>query len=327
MDELLKSKKTNNREALIIKSISGEYDCYFDDGSIETCKPLGIFRLNKITPKVGDHVMVSDGMISKIMDRKNDFVRPVVANISKNFIVTSVVEPDLNLNLLDRLIAITEYNDIEGVLLFTKFDLVSDKGLLDDLNKVVDYYKSIGYKVFFTNAELQSDEAAAIVENNKVLEEIGDNICVLSGQSGVGKSTFINTITELNLKTGEISKALGRGKHTTRHTELIRIGDGWVADTPGFGSIDFSMDEVSLSHSFVEFFKTKCKYNGCLHLNEPGCMVKEKVKSGEIRKSRYDNYQLFIKEIRNEVVEYNKKEKKQEVVAYYKNFNSKGQKR
>lgn len=317
MDELLKSnKELNNKEALIIKSISGEYDCYFDDGSIETCKPLGIFRLNKITPKVGDHVMVSDGMICKVLDRKNDFVRPVVANISKNFIVTSVVEPDLNLNLLDRLIAITEYNDIEGVLLFTKFDLVKDQALLEDLNKVVDYYKSIGYKVF-----------KLPVESNKVLEEIGDNICVLSGQSGVGKSTFINTITELNLKTGEISKALGRGKHTTRHTELIRIGNGWVADTPGFGSIDFSMDEVSLSHSFVEFFKTKCKYNGCLHLNEPGCMVKEKVKSGEIKKSRYDNYQLFIKEIRNEVVEYNKKEKKQEVVAYYKNYNSKGQRK
>lgn len=317
MDELLKSnKELNNKEALIIKSISGEYDCYFDDGSVETCKPLGIFRLNKITPKVGDHVMVSDGKISKIMDRKNDFVRPVVANISKNFIVTSVVEPDLNLNLLDRLIAITEYNDIEGVLLFTKFDLVKDQALLEDLNKVVDYYKSIGYKVF-----------KLPVESNKVLEEIGDNICVLSGQSGVGKSTFINTITELNLKTGEISKALGRGKHTTRHTELIRIGNGWVADTPGFGSIDFSMDEVSLSHSFVEFFKTKCKYNGCLHLNEPGCMVKEKVKSGEIKKSRYDNYQLFIKEIRNEVEEYNKKEKKQEVVAYYKNYNSKGQRK
>lgn len=317
MDELLKSnKELNNKEALIIKSISGEYDCYFDDGSVETCKPLGIFRLNKITPKVGDHVMVSDGMICKVLDRKNDFVRPVVANISKNFIVTSVVEPDLNLNLLDRLIAITEYNDIEGVLLFTKFDLVKDEVLLDDLNKVVDYYKSIGYKAFKLPEE-----------SEKVIDEIGDNICVLSGQSGVGKSTFINTITELNLKTGEISKALGRGKHTTRHTELIRIGNGWVADTPGFGSIDFSMDEVSLSHSFVEFFKTKCKYNGCLHLNEPGCMVKEKVKSGEIRKSRYDNYQLFIKEIRNEVVEYNKKEKKQEVVAYYKNFNSKGQRK
>ena len=220
------------------------------------------------------------------------------------------------MNLLDRLIAITEYNDIEGVLLFTKFDLVKDQELLLDLNKVVDYYKSIGYKAFKLPEE-----------SGKVIDEIGNNICVLSGQSGVGKSTFINAITELNLKTGEISKALGRGKHTTRHTELIRIGNGWVADTPGFGSIDFSMDEVSLSHSFVEFFKTKCKYNGCLHLNEPGCMVKEKVKSGEIKKSRYDNYQLFIKEIRNEVVEYNKKEKKQEVVAYYKNYNSKGQRK
>lgn len=298
---------------LIIKSISGDYDCYLEDGSIITCKPLGIFRLNKITPKVGDYVKIENGKIASIEKRKNDFERPVVANIQKNFIVTSVVEPDLNLNLLDRLISITEYNGIEAILLFTKMDLVKTKEIKDKLDDIFNYYRNIGYKVY-----LLPD-----IDKEKVIKEINNNICVLSGQSGVGKSTFINDVTGLNIKTDEISKVLGRGKHTTRHTELIRINDGWIADTPGFGNIELKLDEVSLSHTFVEFFKCKCKYNGCLHLKEPGCLVLEKVEKGEILKSRYDNYLQFIKEIRDEVVEYNKKEKKPEVMAYYKKMQKK----
>lgn len=301
-------------KGLIIKSISGDYDCYLEDGNIITCKPLGIFRLNKITPKVGDYVIIENGKIAKIEERKNDFERPVVANISKNFIVTSVVEPDLNLNLLDRLISITEYNDIEAILLFTKMDLVDkDSEKEKYLNDIFDYYKKIGYKVYLLPE----------IDKDKVIDEIKNNICVLSGQSGVGKSTFINAVTGLNIKTDEISKVLGRGKHTTRHTELIRINDGWIADTPGFGNIELKIDEVSLSQSFVEFFRCKCKYNGCLHLKEPGCEVLNKLKDGEILKSRYDNYVQFIKEIRDEIVEYNKKEKKPEVMAYYKKMQKK----
>jgi len=310
------NESIDNKKGLIIKSISGEYDCYLEDGTIVTCKPLGIFRLNKETPKVGDHVIVSHNSIVKIEKRKNDFIRPVVANITKNFIVTSVKEPDLNLNLLDRLISVSEYNDIETILIFTKNDLVVEEEEKKKLHQIYEYYQRIGYTVYLLPNQ----------DQEKIVNEIKGNICVLSGQSGVGKSSLVNAIAALNIKTDEISKALGRGKHTTRHTELIHMKDGWIADTPGFGSIDLEMDETSLSQTFREFFETKCKYNGCLHLQEPGCKVREKVAQGEILKSRYENYLQFIKEIRDEVVEYNKKEKKPEVVQYYKKMNQKGKK-
>lgn len=270
-------------EGLIIKSISGEYDCLVNN-EIITTKPLGIFRHKNISPKVGDKVIIEKGMISKILPRKNDLIRPFVANVSKALIVTSLVEPDLNLNLLDRIIANVEYNDIEAVLIFSKVDLVKD---FKEYENILAYYKNIGYKVY-----LLPNEAAMIKE------EIQDNICVLAGQSGVGKSTFVNLLSNLNIKTDSISKALGRGKHTTRHTELLQIENGWIADTPGFGTLDLDMTEVDLSHSFKEFFETKCKFSGCLHLNEPGCNVKVKVDNNEILKSRYENYLAFIKEIK-----------------------------
>ena len=270
-------------EGLIIKSISGDYDCLVD-GNVITAKPLGIFRHHNCSPKVGDKVIIENGKISKILPRINDLIRPNVSNINKALIVTSLVEPDLNLNLLDRIIANVEYNDIESILIFSKRDLVKDMSVYFD---ALNYYKEIGYKVY-----LLPDDALLIKE------EIQNNICVLAGQSGVGKSTFVNLLSDLNIKTDSISKALGRGKHTTRHTELLRIGEGWIADTPGFGTLDLDMSEVDLSHSFREFFATKCKFNGCLHINEPGCNVKSKVENNEILKSRYENYLAFIKEIK-----------------------------
>ena len=252
-------------EGLIIKSISGEYDCLVNN-EIITTKPLGIFRHKNISPKVGDKVIIEKGMISKILPRKNDLIRPFVANVSK------------------ALIANVEYNDIEAVLIFSKVDLVKD---FKEYENILSYYKNIGYKVYLLPSE------AAMIK-----EEIQDNICVLAGQSGVGKSTFVNLLSNLNIKTDSISKALGRGKHTTRHTELLQIENGWIADTPGFCTLDLDMTEVDLSHSFKEFFETKCKFNGCLHLNEPGCNVKAKVENNEILKSRYENYLAFIKEIK-----------------------------
>ena len=271
-------------EGLIIKLISGDYTCLLKDGSIKVCKPIGLFRLSNDNLKVGDKVEVVDNSITELKTRKNELIRPNVANVDKAFIITSLVEPDLNLNLLDRLIANIEYNNIEAVLLFSKIDLVND---LDKYQYIFDYYKKIGYKVYLLPKEKE------LIKN-----EIKDSISVLVGQSGVGKSTMLNLFSNLNLKTDTISKALGRGKHTTRHTELINVCGGYVADTPGFGNLDFEMDEVTLSHNFKEFFGLNCKYNGCLHLNEPACMVKEKVNNNEILKSRYDNYVLFINEIR-----------------------------
>lgn len=272
---------------LIIKSISGEYVVEVD-GTEYTCKPIGLFRYKKITPRVGDKCIIDyvDGawVIKDIKKRKNELVRPVVANIDKVIIVTSLIEPDLNLNLLDRLICQVEYSDIPIVLVFSKADLVN----LDDYKEIINYYKNLDYKVYTTPSEVI-----------QLKQEFNDCICVLAGQSGVGKSNLINNLDlGISLKTGEISNALGRGKHTTRHTELYKIGSGYLADTPGFGALDLEMDEATLSQTFKEFFKLRCKYNPCYHLAEPGCKIKEEVDNGHILKSRYDNYLLFLKEIK-----------------------------
>ena len=275
-------------QGLIIKIISGDYFVKVNDEIIK-CKPLGVFRHKKVTPKVGDIVEVEDNIITKIQERKNELIRPVVANIDKVFIVTSLVEPDLNLNLLDRIICQAEYNNIEIILVFTKVDLTDP----NKYNNIFDYYKSLNYKIYLAPNDFEL-----------IKEEINDNVCVVAGQSGVGKSTLINLFDNFNIKTDEISKALGRGKHTTRCSELLQVGNGYIADTPGFGMVDLDMDLVSLSQSFKEFFECKCKFNPCLHLNEPHCQVKEKVNNNEILKSRYDNYLDFVEEIKKKKVKY-----------------------
>lgn len=279
------------KKGLIIKSISGEYHINIS-GEIYICKPRGVFRYEGKTPKVGDVVEIDDNsIITKLYPRKNDLVRPFVSNVDKAFLVFSVKEPDLNLNLLDRLLAIMEYNDIESIIVFSKIDLLSN-GEKNDFIKIKDYYNKIGYKTYETD-NINYDE--------EILNEFNNCICFLAGQSGVGKSSFLNKVNEeLELKTNEISKALGRGKHTTRHTELYRVHGGYLADSPGFGIVEFGdMDLLSLSHAFVEFFEnsSECKFSKCLHINEPKCAVKEKVENGEILKTRYENYLLFNKEI------------------------------
>lgn len=278
------------REGKIIKSISGEYTIETRDSKI-VCKPRGIFRYKGMTPKVGDEVLVNEETksILEIKPRKNDLIRPVIANVDKAFLVFSVKEPELNLNLLDRMLAIIEFNNIEPIIIFTKLDLLSE---VEYYNNIKEYYKKIGYKIYESSKEYLPTE---------VLPEIEGKLCVLAGQSGVGKSTLLNNFdSSLTLKTNEISKALGRGKHTTRHVELLEIANGYLADTPGFGTVDFiGMEAIDLSQSFREFFDSvkKCKFSQCLHINEPNCEVKRKVESGDILKSRYENYLLFVKEI------------------------------
>lgn len=278
------------REGQIIKSISGEYTIALGKDKI-VCKPRGVFRYKGMSPKVGDIVLVNEETrsIIEIKKRKNDLIRPVIANVDKAFLVFSVKEPELNLNLLDRMIAIIEYNDIEAVIVFTKLDLLEEK---EEYFKIRDYYKKIGYTIYESSKDLLPYE---------LLDELKDNVCVLTGQSGVGKSTLLNQFdSNLNIKTNEISQALGRGKHTTRHVELLSLGDGYLADTPGFGTVDFTgIDAYTLSQQFREFFEAlpNCKYGQCLHINEPNCEVKRKIENNEILKSRYENYLLFVKEI------------------------------
>lgn len=276
------------KDGLIIKAISGDY-VVLVDGCEYLCKPIGLMRYKNISPRVGDYCVIDneDGIniIKEIKKRKNELLRPIVANVDKVIIVTSLTRPDLNLNLLDRLICQVEYSDIPIILVFSKADLVN----IDDYLDIINYYKKLDYKVFITPNEVSD-----------LKKEFKDSICVLAGQSGVGKSNLINILDlGFNLKTSDISDALGRGKHTTRHVQLHRVEEGYLADTPGFGAIDLEMDEASLSQTFREFFKLKCKYNPCFHLSEPGCKIKEEVANGNIMKSRYDNYLLFLKEIKD----------------------------
>lgn len=281
-------------KGLVIKSISGEYTV-FDSGKLVVCKPRGVFRHKDFNVKVGDRVTYDENtkIIYNIEKRINDLERPVIANVEKGIIVTSVVKPELNLNLLDKLICLLEYNDIKPILIFTKIDLLEDEIKKQEYNKIKNYYEKIGYMVITT------DETSL---KNRIEEVVGTSVCVLTGQSGVGKSTLLNKIDDsLTIKTNDISMALGRGKHTTRHIELFPIGKGFLADSPGFGSLSLSeLSNLSLSQSFVEFFDNSkyCKYSPCYHINEPHCKVKELLEKGEILQSRYDNYLQFVSEIK-----------------------------
>lgn len=281
------------QKGLVQKSISGEYSVIYNN-ELYVCKPRGVFRHNEANVKVGDYVDFDpiNKIITKVYPRKNDLIRPVIANVDKAFLVISIKEPELNLNLLDKMISILEYNNIEIVIIFTKNDLLTDKET-EEFNTINRYYQKIGYKTF-VSSKYNFDE--------EILNELKNSICVLTGQSGVGKSSLLNNMDKaLNLKTNSISKALGRGKHTTRHIELYPVGGGYLADSPGFGNVSFDeMDELTFSQTFVEFFKNSedCKFNHCTHVNEPKCNIKEMVLKGEILKSRYDNYLLFINEIK-----------------------------
>ncbi len=287
-------------KALITNLISGEYTLY-DLETKETflAKPRGIFRNGKQNIKVGDYCEYEKespfSIITKIMPRKTDLIRPAIANVDQAIVVTSLKEPDLNLNLLDRFLAILEYNDIFTLLIFTKPDLLNDNEK-EATSPIVSYYQQIGYDTFIvSNKEKILTDTIKLYLKNK--------ISVVIGQSGVGKSSFLNLINEeYHLQTNAISKALNRGKHTTRYTVLLPYEEGWLADSPGFGALDMSdFDEQKLSQSFKEFFEmaSKCKYNGCIHLSEPGCFVKEEVKKNHILRSRYDNYIQLLGEIKN----------------------------
>lgn len=274
----------------IVKNISNDYTV-LSNGNCYVCKGRGKFRNLNITPLVGDEVIFDDknNYILEIKPRKNELVRPPVSNIDQAFIITSVKLPDFSSNLLDKLINIIEFNHIEPVICFTKLDLLNEEEK-KEINNYVNYYKKIGYQVFF-NTEL-----------DKIKLCFKDKVTIFTGQSGAGKSTLLNHLNEnLNIKTAPISLALGRGKHTTRHTELIKMFDGFVADTPGFSSLSFfDMTKEDIRDNFIEFneYKNLCEYRDCMHLKETKCGIKKKVEENIILKSRYENYLKFIEEKR-----------------------------
>lgn len=268
----------------IIKNISNDYTID-SNGKLYICKPRGKFRLNNQTPLVGDIVEFDElnNFILNIEPRKNELIRPSIANIDIAVIVTSVKNPNFDTILLDKTLTIISYNNITPVIYFSKLDLLTTKEL-EDIETYINYYQKIGYKV-----AKMPDELMTIIKNKMI---------VFTGQSGAGKSTLLNKINpDLELKTDEISLALGRGKHTTRHTELYDINNTFIADTPGFSKIDFiGMKPINIRDNMKEMFDNLeyCKYSDCMHINEDGCHVKLLVEKKEILESRYNNYRNFI---------------------------------
>ncbi|WP_397537470.1 ribosome small subunit-dependent GTPase A [Rummeliibacillus pycnus] len=281
----------------IRKALSGFY--YVQDGEhFIQCRGRGVFRNKGITPLVGDYVEYevegnNDGIITNILERQNELVRPPVANIDQAILVFSTKEPAFNTILLDRFLVVLESFQVHPIICLTKTDLLND----EEKQKIAKYraeYEAIGYTMIETYKEDPN-----LLE--KMAPLLKGKTTVLAGQSGVGKSSLLNTIMpSLALKTGIISEALGRGKHTTRHVELIELAGGLIADTPGFSSFDFdTIEKEELTQCFPELFSLSegCKFRGCLHLKEPKCAVKLAVEDRTVEQYRYEHYLQFLQEI------------------------------
>ena len=270
-------------EGQIVKISSDLYFVSYDN-NVYPCKCRGIFRKEHITP-VGDYVLFSKEkkLIEEILPRKNIFQRPKVSNIDQAFLITSLKLPDFSLNLLDKFIVLMEINHVKPIICITKCDLV-DNEELKRIKEVLKYYENLNYIVVY-NTEL-----------DKIKELLKNKTSVFTGQTGAGKSTLLNKLNpNWDLETGEVSVALGRGKHTTRVVELFEFLGGKVMDTPGFSSLEFKdYTKEDIKNSFIEFKKYPCPFKDCSHTNEKECVVKEQVFANNILESRYLNYLNFI---------------------------------
>lgn len=284
-------------DGIIIKGIGGFYYVEAADGIIYECKARGVFRKEKITPLAGDKVEISvdennKNSIDKIYKRRNMFKRPPIANVDKLVIVSSVCDPRPNLLIIDRLTAVAVYKNVEPIIVFTKNDLQS-------ADEYIEIYKNAGFKTFAVSNETGEGigEIKAVIENG---------VCVFTGNSGVGKSSLINRMyPDFALETGEISKKLGRGRHTTRHVELLKINNGYIADTPGFSSLDFETNDLikkdELAFCFPDFsdYIDSCKFSTCAHVNDKGCQLIEAVNNGDVMRSRHESYVTMYNEVKD----------------------------
>ncbi|WP_123039968.1 ribosome small subunit-dependent GTPase A [Cohnella candidum] len=291
-------------EGTIMKALSGYYYVLGDQGGEPVqCRARGIFKKRGESPLVGDRVLYSEtengeGTVDEIKPRRTELVRPPVANADLAVLVFSVVHPDLNLPLLDKFLVHIEHAGLDSVLVWTKADRIPEGPEGDEARRTMenarDLYRSIGYEVLVTSAKA----GLGIAE---LESRLSGHIAVFAGQSGVGKSSLLNALVPgLELQTNEISEKLGRGKHTTRHVELVPLsGGGLVADTPGFSQLDFAeLGVEEIGSNFREFRELSggCKFRGCTHIHEPGCAVQQAVERGEAAESRYENYKAFMAE-------------------------------
>lgn len=282
-----------NYDGIILKGIGGFYYINTPDGIYE-CKARGVFRKKGITPAVGDNVTISvvdeenkKGSLDEIKERKNCLLRPVVSNVDNLIIVAAAASPDFDFFFVDKMCALSEYYGIRPIIVVNKNDLCDGK-------KFGEIYENIGYRVLYT----KKDDSNSLAELRSIMK---NGINVLGGFSGVGKSTLINGIFGDNARlTGEVSK-ITRGRHTTRHSELFLVDENtYIADTPGFSSLEINFKIEDLSSCFVEFEKfSLCKFSSCNHIKERGCGVIEAVEKGKIAKSRYDSYKAIYDKIKD----------------------------
>lgn len=284
----------------IVKGISGFYYVYVAGTGIYECKAKGAFRKEKVKPLVGDNVeiaVISDekrtGNVESILPRSRELIRPAVSNIDMALVVFAAAKPDPNFNLLDRFLCMMEFQNIPSTIVFNKCDLVTE----EQKQALRDIYEPAGYTVLFTSVKAGEGIDA-------VKELLQDKTTTVAGPSGVGKSSLINSLqTGIRMETGTISEKIERGKHTTRHAEIIPINDtSFIMDTPGFSSMDLpGFEKEELWRCYPEFreYEPYCRFQGCSHIHEPDCGVREALSEGRINPERYENYKLLYQELKN----------------------------
>ena len=285
----------------IIKGIAGFYYVDVAESGVYECKAKGIFRKEKKKPLVGDNVEIEvldekekTGNLIQILPRKNELIRPAAANVDQALVIFAVRQPDPNYQLLDRFLITMEQQEIPSIICFNKKDLAEQ----EELERMYQIYSSCGYQVLLTSAEQEE----GISQIRRILE---GKTTVVAGPSGVGKSSLTNLLQgEVSMETGEISKKLKRGRHTTRHAQLLTVGEHtYLMDTPGFSSLFVEgMEKEELRFYYPEFaeYEGACRFQGCVHVHEPGCAVKQAVEEGKIHSQRYQNYVSFYEELKEQ---------------------------